>query len=251
MIDSHAHMSARVGGQKSEIGIGGVVLAGSSIEDSLENIELAKNNSKIWAAVGIHPQPTDDDKRTVLEQIDILDKLAEAERVVAIGETGLDFTTPPPPWAERPREEMELIFNRQIEIAIKHEKALIIHTRKAFEETLEILRNYKNLRGVIHCYTGGKKRIAKVIELSNEFYFGIDGNITYEVGLDEVVKNIPKDRLVAETDSPFLTPIPHRGEINEPNNVKFVYQKIADIWEMSFEETEKILDENVRRLYKI
>ena len=82
------------------------------------------------------------------------------------------------------------------------------------------------------------------------FYFGIDGNVTYEEGLVDVVKNIPKDRLVLETDSPYLTPVPFRGQENNPNNVFYVYKKVAEIWELSFEETEKIIDGNARRLFK-
>jgi len=126
---------------------------------------------------------------------------------------------------------------------------LIVHSRKASDETLEILKSYKNLRGVIHCYTGGKKRIKKFLEISDNWYFGIDGNLTYEDGLVEVVKNIPKNRLILETDTPELTPVPHRGERNKPEYVEFVYKKVAEIWGMSFEETEKIIDENGERLF--
>jgi TatD DNase family protein len=102
---------------------------------------------------------------------------------------------------------------------------------------------------VIHCYTGGKKRIKRVLELGR-WYMGIDGNLTYESGLVEVVKNIPKDRLVLETDSPFLAPVPHRGEECQPAYVKYVYEKVAQIWKMGCEETEKIIDENANKLFR-
>jgi TatD DNase family protein len=149
------------------------------------------------------------------------------------------------------KKDQERLFRGQIAVALKHKKPLIIHSRKASDETLAILGSYKNLRGVIHCYTGGKKRIQKVLDLPGEWYFGIDGNLTYEDGLVEVVNNIPKDRLLLETDCPALTPIPHRGEINYPEYVKFVYEKVAEIWGMSFEETEKIIDGNAKRLFGI
>ena len=145
----------------------------------------------------------------------------------------------------------EELFVGQIELAIKYKKPLIVHSRKAMDETLLVLTRYQNLRGVIHCYTGGVKRIKKVLEMPGDWYFGIDGNLTYETGLVEVVKNIPKDRLVLETDSPFLTPVPHRGEKNQPEYVRFVYQKMADIWGISFEETEKIIDQNAKNLFGI
>lgn len=241
MIDTHSHIATNI----DELEF--VVLSGSNLEDSKNNIELAKNNPKILASVGIHPQEINDD-------INDLEKLLiENKNIVAVGECGLDYSTNPsgPATAGPPpldRGGQEKLFRGQIELAIKYKKPLIIHSRKAIDETIEILKSYKNLTGVIHCYTGGIKRIKNVPET---FYFGIDGNVTYEDGLAEVVKNIPEDRLVLETDSPYLTPVPHRGEENRPEHVKFIYQKVADIWGMSFEETEKIIDENARRLFSI
>ena len=136
-------------------------------------------------------------------------------------------------------------------MAQKYKLPLIIHARKAVDEVIEILKDYKNLRGVFHCYAGGKKRIKDVLELGENWYFGIDGNLTYEIGLEEVVANIPKDRLILETDCPWLTPIPHRGEENKPKYVEYVYKKVAELWQMSCEETEKIIDGNAKRLFSI
>jgi len=127
---------------------------------------------------------------------------------------------------------------------------LIVHAREAVNEVVEILSAYKAF-GVFHCYTGGKKRISKILDLNKKWYFGIDGNLTYEEGLGEVVKNIPKDRLVLETDSPFLTPEPFRGEENKPEYVEYVYKKVADLWQMSMEEVEKIIDENAKNLFDL
>ncbi len=90
-----------------------------------------------------------------------------------------------------------------------------------------------------------------MLELGDNWYFGVDGNLTYEIGLAEVVAEIPQDRLVAETDSPFLTPVPHRGEVNKPEYVEFVYKKIAEIWGKGFEETEKMLDKNANKLFRL
>jgi TatD DNase family protein len=227
MIDTHSHISTNIG--KLDF----VVLSGSNIEDSRNNIEVAKSDKRLKAAIGIHPQEVGDN-------FEALEKMM-CDEVVAVGECGLEFTD------GVDREKQIKLFESQIELSIKHNKPLIVHSRKASDETLEILKKY-NCRGVIHCYTGGIKRIKNVPE---SFYFGIDGNLTYESGLQEVIKNIPKDRLVLETDSPFLTPIPHRGEINRPEWVEFVYQEVARIWEMSFEETEKIIDDNARKLFQI
>jgi len=161
----------------------------------------------------------------------------------------LDFSTPPPDEKERSREEQEILFRGQIEIAKKYNLPLIIHARKAVDEVIEILGEYKKISGVFHCYAGGKKRIKKIMELGEMWYFGIDGNLTYEEGLSEVVAEIPKDRLLLETDCPFLTPVPHRGEINKPEYVKFIYQKTAEIWKMEFAEVEKMIDGNARKLF--
>ncbi|HEX8923652.1 MAG TPA: TatD family hydrolase [Patescibacteria group bacterium] len=252
MIDTHAHLSKRLCDIKELPNIEAVVLAASDIEDSKENIEFGRQNpGKLFPAVGIHPQDTLlQSKFSIDEQLNILEEMVINNNITAIGECGLDFSPPPPGERERGIEEQEKIFKKQIELAVKHNKPLIIHTRKSFEETIDILKIYPEAFGVIHCYSGGKKRIQKVLELGN-WYFGIDGNVTYEDGLVEVVKMIPKDRLLAETDSPFLTPAPHRGETNKPDYVEFVYKKIAEIWGLSFEETEKIIDGNARKLFNI
>ena len=225
MIDTHSHVAIDIGDLEF------VVLSGSSIADSKNNILLVQSNPKLLPAVGIHPQEIGDD-------IDELEALID-ESVVAIGECGLEFMD------DADKEQQIFYFEKQIELAIKYNKPLIVHSRKASDETLEILKKF-DCRGVIHCYTGGIKRIKNV---PINFYFGIDGNVTYEDGLVEVVRNIPKDRLVLETDSPYLTPIPFKGEINKPMYVKYVYQKVAEIWGMNFEEAEKIIDENARKLF--
>jgi len=230
MIDTHAHLEKIV---PSDLGkLKYIVLAGSCREDSVKNIELAKIDKRIIAAVGVHPQE---------KYEDISDLVKKAK---AIGECGLDYS--------RGIDKKQIkFFKNQIELAQKYKLPLIIHARKAVDETIEILKEYKNLRGVFHCYAGGKKRIKKILELEEAWYFGIDGNLTYELGLEEVVLNIPKDRLVLETDCPWLTPVPYRGKKNKPKYIKYIYKKVAEIWKMSFDETEKIIDKNAKRLFQI
>jgi len=241
MIDTHAHIRP-----EDEIKIKGlewVVLSASNIEDSKENIILAKSNKKLLPAIGIHPQEKILVTSNWIQELEEL--LINNKEIVAVGECGLDFSD------EYDKKQQQIFFRGQICLALKYKKPLIIHSRKAMDETIEILKSYQNLSGVIHCYTGGAKRIPKIQELGENWFMGIDGNLTYEEGLMEVVKKIPKDRLVLETDSPFLTPVPHRGETNYPEYVKFIYQKVADIWGMSFSETEKIIDENARKLFNV
>ncbi len=232
MIDTHAHLDQILCDTRGVVDK--IILAAADLETSKNNLELAKKYDFLYPVIGIHPQ-------SPVEKIEVLEKLI-SKNVVAIGECGLDFSK------ENYDEKIQRdIFKFQIELAQKYKLPLIIHARKAVDEVIEILKEYKNITGVFHCYAGGIKRIKKVVELG--FYFGIDGNLTYEDGLIGVVKNIPKNRLVLETDCPYLTPIPFRGQENKPAYVKYIYQKVAEIWEMSFKETEKIVDGNARKLF--
>ena len=241
MIDTHAHIGLE--DEQKFDGLEKVVLSASNLVDSMVNIQLATNNEKILASVGIHPQDVPSDIDDALSQLDEL--LNESKEIVAVGECGMDFSQ------EHDITKQTRLFRGQIELAIKHNKTLIVHSRRAMDETIEILSTYRDLRGVIHCYSGGKKRISSILNLDGEWFFGIDGNLTYEPGLQEVVMNIPKDRLVLETDSPALTPIPFRGEKNYPEYVKYVYQMVAQLWKTSVEETENQIDKNARRLFQI
>jgi TatD DNase family protein len=254
MIDTHAHVNPSKSpfdkGDLNDFKIGEldfVILSAANMETSISNVELAKIDKRLLAAVGIHPRETITNYELSITNLEKL--LKENQEIIAVGECGLDYSNlPKSPFDKGDFQEMEVLFRQQIELAKKYNKPLIVHARKAVEEVFDILRG-SNTRGVVHCYTGGKKRVQKVLDLGKDWFFGIDGNVTYEEGLVEVVKVIPHERLLAETDSPELTPLPFRGQKNSPENVKYVYQKIAEIWGMSFDETEKILDENARRLF--
>jgi TatD DNase family protein len=245
MIDTHAHLADRFSADRKTIvadsksvGVKAIVLSASSMIDSEDNLKIAKDYPEfLYPSIGVHPQE---------KEINIakMEKWLSTEKnVVAIGECGLEF------YGEHDPLLQEKIFRQQIDLATKYNKPLIVHSREAIDKTIEILDEYPRALGVIHCYTGGKKRIKRVLELGR-WYMGIDGNLTYESGLVEVVKNIPKDRLVLETDSPFLAPVPHRGEECQPAYVKYVYEKVAQIWKMGCEETEKIIDENANKLFR-
>ena len=260
MIDTHAHLDILCDADKE---IDKIILAGARIDDSKNNLILGKKYpEKLLITVGIHPQEINDSPAELKE---IVKK--NYKDIVAIGECGLDFSEISNKAADSFARlhrlcrrhcgqavlaaMQEKIFRDQIELAQKYKLPLIIHARKAVDEVIEILKEYKDLSGVFHCYAGGNKRIKRIIDLGPNWYFGIDGNVTYEEGLVDVVKNIPEDRLILETDSPYLTPVPFRGEINSPKNMLYIYKKVAEIWNKSFEETEKIIDENAKRLFKI
>ena len=235
MIDTHAHLEKILCDTRGEVSK--IILAASDFESSQANLKLANNYDYLFPSIGIHPQ-------SPFEKISALESLIN-KKVVAIGECGLDFSQ------DNYNEKQQiLVFRKQIEIAKKYKLPLIIHARKAVDETVAVLNEYKGIKGVFHCYAGGNKRIKKVVNLGENWFFGIDGNLTYEVGFEDVVKNIPKDRLILETDCPYLTPIPFRGKENKPAYIKYVYQKVANIWGVSFEKTEKTIDKNARKLFE-
>jgi len=244
MIDTHAHLSIDYKSSELKFDVDSIILAAGSVEDARNNLCLMKINKKLFPAVGIHPHGANEDIDSHLEELEKLIR-DNRQKIVAIGECGLEFDD------TYNQKRQEKLFRKQIEMSIKYRKPLIIHSRKANDEVLEILKQYPNTRGVIHCYTGGTKRINKVIELGEEWYFGIDGNLTYETGLENVVAEIPPHKLLLETDCPELTPEPFRGEINNPNNIRYVYKKVAEIWKKSFEETEKIIDESAKKLFNL
>jgi len=248
LIDTHAHLNFpdfekdlnEVIKRSVENGVKKIICVSSSLKDSIKAIEIAKEYPKIvYAAVGIHPHQTDfEEKLPLEEQIKKLKKLAKNSQVVAIGECGLDFSPAspdasrggpaPPPEKDRSEKEQIFLFKKQIEIALALNLPLLIHARKALPQVLEILHSFKNKpRGVFHCYSGGKSDIKKVEELG--FSFGLDGNLTYDVGLQNVVREIPLEEILLETDCPFLSPEPYRGLRNEPKNVKIIAEFLAQL----------------------
>ncbi|MGL4997509.1 TatD family hydrolase [Cetobacterium sp.] len=215
---------------------------GYDLKSSEESLKLAKEYDFIYAVIGIHPIDIAQYNDTLEKQ---LEEMAKDSNVVAIGEIGLDYH-----WMTEPKEVQEERFRKQLELARRVNKPVVIHTRDAMEDTVRILKEYPDLNGVIHCYPGSIET-AKV--LIDRFYLGIGGTLTFKNAKKtvEVVKGIPLDRIVIETDSPYLTPIPFRGKRNEPIYVEHIAQKIATIKELTLEEVVRITTENAKKLYRI
>ncbi|HUV72018.1 MAG TPA: TatD family hydrolase [Clostridia bacterium] len=244
MIDTHAHLNFpqlknqidKIIAESKKTGVLAIVLAASNLADSIANLKLAQKYPEcLFASVGIHPQKTDpENKMPIDEQLQSLEKIIlDAKRyplnpIVAIGETGLDFSEPPPGEEKRTLKDQESLFLGHIKLAQKYNLPLIVHARKATDEVIKILSS-RAQRGVFHCYAGGRKRIAKILSLSKDWYFGFDGNLTYDVGLQTIIPLIPEDKLLIETDSPFLAPAPYRGKVNTPANLHFIQEKINEI----------------------
>ena len=165
--------------------------------------------------------------------------------MTAIGEIGLDYY-----WMEDPKEKQMEIFRLQMELARRVKLPVVIHTRDAIEDTVKILEEYKDLGGIMHCYPGSYETAEKLMD---RYYFGIGGVVTFKNNkvTKETVKKLPLERIVIETDCPYLTPEPFRGKRNEPVYVKYVDEKIAEIKEISLEQVIEVTTNNAKKIYSI
>lgn len=215
---------------------------GYDLASSKKSLELAKEYDFIYAVIGVHPIDIAEYSEEVEKELEILGK---NPKVVAIGEIGLDYH-----WMTEPKEIQQERFKSQLELAERLNKPVVIHTRDAMEDTVNILKEYPNITGVIHCYPGSLETAKQLVD---RFYLGIGGTLTFKNSKKavEVVKDIPLDRIVIETDCPYLTPEPFRGKRNEPIYVEYVAKKIAEIKEISVEDVTKTTTENAKKLYRI
>ena len=215
---------------------------GYDLASSKKSLALANEYDFIYAVIGVHPIDIAEYSEEVEKELEILGK---NPKVVAIGEIGLDYH-----WMTEPKEIQQERFKSQLELAERLNKPVVIHTRDAMEDTVNILKEYPNITGVIHCYPGSLETAKQLVD---RFYLGIGGTLTFKNSKKavEVVKDIPLDRIVIETDCPYLTPEPFRGKRNEPIYVEYVAKKIAEIKEISIEDVTKITTENAKKLYKL
>lgn len=259
LIDTHAHLNfpnysdniQSVIERSIDNEVTKIICASSNVDDSAKAVAVGKRYQRIvFPSVGIHPQKTDPQNKLSIEsQINQLNNIVSSEKIIAIGECGLDYSPAPPGEEDRPRGTQIRLFQAQIKIAKKFNLPLIIHARESIDDTIKILTKFQPVNGVFHCYAGGKKRIEKIIEMG--FYFGIDGNVTYDEGLQAVTAKIPLASIVLETDSPFLSPVPYRNSQNEPKNTRYVAEKVAKIKGVSFDKIAKATTSNAKKLFKI
>ena len=250
-FDTHAHYNDEkfeedrdiIIKQVQENNIKYITVVGYNIESSIKAIEIANKYDNIYATVGI--SPNDLESEINLEKIE---NLAQNKKVVAIGEIGLDYY-----WNKENKDLQRDIFLKQIEIANKLELPISIHTREAVYDTLDILKNKIKVKnnGIFHCCPLNVELIKEAIKLG--FYISFSGNVTFKnsKNADKCIETVPKEKLLIETDSPYMTPEPHRGKRNNSIYVKLVAQKIADVKNMSLEDVAKITLENAKRIYKI
>jgi TatD DNase family protein len=250
LIDSHAHLELSdfdddredVIERAKKSGVECVVTVGINLEDSRNAVALAERYDNIYASVGVHPHDAKSINETTYAS---LRKLSESDRVVAYGEIGLDLFR-----NLSPRDLQIKRFGEQLELAGELGLPVIIHDREAHRETVELLKGWKNRSGgVIHCFSGDYDMAVKCLDMG--FYISIPGTITYKKSetLRDVVRRIPIDGLLVETDCPFLSPEPKRGKRNEPANVVYTARKVAQVKDLPFEDVARITSENTRNLF--
>ena len=254
IFDTHCHLNSpellerinEVISDAQKVGVDKFLVVGWNKESSLMAIKLAEKYECIYAAIGFHPTDidgvSDDDYNEVMSYID-------HPKVVAVGEIGLDYH-----WVKDPiqREKQKEWFIKQINFANSHKKPISIHNREAFEDCLNILKNHKpKYSGVMHCYSGSVELLKDVLDLG--LYIGLDGPLTFTNAKTpkEVCECVPLDRLLVETDSPYLSPHPLRGTVNEPKNIALVIDEITRIKGISKKHILEVIYDNSCKLFHL
>lgn len=254
-FDSHSHLNDekfnkdrdKIIKEIYESGVTNFVTAGYSVESSKKAIEIANVYDFIYATAGVSPNDIPQNEEELWKQLhEIKDLVKESKKIVAIGEIGLDYY-----WNTDNKDIQKKTFIEQINLANELDLPIVIHTRDAVMDTIQILKeNVVKNKGVFHCCPQNRELIKEGLKLG--FYISFAGPITFKnsKNADEMINLVPNDRILIETDSPYLAPEPVRGTRNTPANVKFVAQKIADVKGLSLEEIERITVENTERIFK-
>ncbi|MGE7271797.1 TatD family hydrolase [Brevibacillus panacihumi] len=253
LFETHAHLNAKefdedreaVIARAKENGVDTIVNIGFNAETIPTCLELADNYDFIYAVIGWHPQ---DAKDMTGEHLEWIEELSRHPKVVGLGEMGLDYH-----WDTSPRDVQAEVFRKQIRLARKLDKPIIIHNRDAHQDVISILKEEKasEVGGIMHCFSGSWET-AK-LALNMNFYISFGGPLTFKNAKQpkEVAAKVPLDRLLIETDCPYLTPHPFRGKRNESGYVRYVCEEMANLHGLSYEEMAKITSDNARRLFRL
>lgn len=248
LIDTHAHLNMRdyqddlgeVLRRARDAEVGVIINIGYDLESSQEAVELAREHDFLWAAVGFHPHDAD---RLTDEGMEALRELAADKKVVAIGETGLDFYRD-----LSPRDIQRKAFRRHISLAKEVDLPLVVHLRNAQDEGFNILKQEAVSQGIMHCFSGNREQAREAVGLG--FYLGFDGPLTYDSPkLISILKDTPGEKILLETDCPYLTPKPHRGKRNEPSYLRFICEKASSELGISYEDLAGLTTANARTLF--
>ena len=251
MIDSHCHLDHEplydnlndVLKRSKEIGLEKLLTISTSLKSFKNILKIVDLDKIIYGTIGVHPHEVKNNK---IERIDIIENAKKHKKIIGVGETGLDFY-----YENSEKKDQIQSFEKHIEAALSLNFPIIVHSRSAENETFDVLNNFKNRNPKIlmHCFTGSSNFAKKLFNL--DAYFSASGIITFKNSLDlrETFKLIKNDRVLIETDSPFLAPVPMRGKKNEPSFIKHTLQKLSEIKSIEYSELEKITNDNFNRLF--
>ena len=250
LTDTHCHLYYQdlrndipaVLNRAAKLGVNRFICVGTNIQDSKKCLELANAHEKIYATAGVHPHDAKDTSKDYLDQICDLLKF---DKMIAAGEMGLDYY--------RNISEPEIqnrVFREQLELAQSLGKPVIFHNRDADADMLKVLSDFPNVTGVAHCFSSNLETAKAFLDMG--YYISFAGNLTFKNShLPEVAKGLPLDRILVETDSPYLSPVPYRGKPNEPGRTRFVAEKLAEIHNVSLDVIAKKTSENATALFNL
>jgi TatD DNase family protein len=249
MIDFHAHLDDKkilpfldeIIKRAKDDGVGLIVSPSVNLDSALKIIEISNKFENILPMIGIHPSEIDNFKDKNLNQLEYFIK---KEKIIGVGEIGLDYTY------KTDKNKQKEIFEKQLQLAEKYKLPVVLHIRETFNDIFEILKNFKVIP-IWHSCTGNLEEVEKFLEIGG--FISFSGIITFKNAnrLREIVKIVPLERIFLETDSPYLTPEPYRGKINEPAFVRFIYQKVAEIKNIEIKKVSNIIRNNFENLFKI
>lgn len=252
MIDTHSHINTIKGLNIDEIleeaknnGVEKIILPSAELSDIDEVFKISEKYENVYGLLGLHPSEVKDWSEELENKIKEYCK--QSKKIVGIGEIGLDYY-----WDKSFNELQKEIFIKQIKLANELNLPISIHDREAHKDTFDILKEHnKNSTVIMHCFSGSVEFMKECIK--EGFYIAIGGVVTFKnaVKVKEVAKGVPPEKLLLETDAPYLTPVPYRGKENHPAYVKYVAEEIAKLREISFEEIDKITTENAKRIFNI
>lgn len=251
LIDTHAHLDdEQYDEDRNEViqraldqSIEMIINMGADIASSRKAVALAATHDMIYAGVGIHPEEVD--KVLAKDEYVLADLVAENKKVLAIGEIGLDYH-----FRTDNKDLQKKVFIKQLDLARQLKLPVSIHDRDAHGDLMEVLRKEgRGIRGVIHCYSGSAEMAKELLKLG--WYLGVDGPLTFKnaAKLPEIIKTIPLERLLLETDSPYLAPVPKRGTRNEPSYVRYTAQKVAELRNIEYSRIAQITTANAKTLF--
>ena len=248
-IDTHCHLSIedyddieKVIKDNKEAGIDKIIISGCTRESIIESLELSKKYEEVYVTIGYHPSEVN---ITSIEDIKVLEEQLLEDKVVGVGEIGLDYH-----YGKEDIEKQKELFRTQMRLAEKYKLPVVIHSRDATNDTINILKEFPNVIGDIHCFSGSVETAR--IYLSMGYYLGIGGVVTFKnSNLSKVILELGLDRILLETDSPYLTPEPYRGKKNSSKYIPYIAEYIANLLDITVEEVSKITLNNTYTLFDL